>query len=214
VSEAEVILVDVTGPSSPVGAGDQARVVRELIEYAQFGVAEADHGFLLMERELGEYRLPAGFYDVFYAPQASPQASVGAEFGGQFRLVGIDWCVRPVVRRELVVEIVTYWEALTPTEEEIQPAFYFWNDKDELVRVQSEIPMMSWLPTWSWEPGQVVRVSLPPLPVGDLPLVGVALVRPGFEPTDKEGRLAPITPTTRQDLSLLEHDTILELVKP
>ena len=57
VSDAQFILLDVTGPTSPVGAGDQRQIVRELLEYGQFGIAASDHGFLLLERDLDEYRL-------------------------------------------------------------------------------------------------------------------------------------------------------------
>ena len=67
ISDAEFILLDVTGPSSPVGAGDQYQIVRELLDYAQFGVAESDHGFLLLERGLDEYRFSPTFYAAFLA---------------------------------------------------------------------------------------------------------------------------------------------------
>ena len=73
---------------------------------------------------------------------------------------------------------------------------------------------MRWYPTWLWEPEQVVKVALPPLPVGDLAHVGVAALRPGAGDSDVEGRVAPITAPLSQPLSLREQGTILELERP
>lgn len=214
VSDAQFILLDVTGPASPVGAGDQRQIVRELLDYAQFGVAASDHGFLLLERDLNDYRLSSTFHEVFYAEGALPQTPVGADFGGLLRLEGFDWNVRPVVRQELLVEITTYWRPLATFDDEYRLVFYFWDEEGRLVRVQPEERALHWYPTWLWEPGQVVKVTLPPLPVGDLPHAGVALLRPGTENTDVKGRVPPILSTSGQLLSLWEQNTILELIKP
>jgi hypothetical protein len=214
VSDAQVIFVDVTGPSSPVGAGEQGIIARELLDYAQFGISAADHGFLLLERDLEQYRIPPGFDDVFYAGDSRPAAVTNADFGGVLRLIGFDWDVRPVVRPERVIEIRTYWQALTPADQEYRIVFYFWDDTGRLVRVVPEVLTAQWLPTWLWQPGQFVRVTLPPLPVGDLAQAGVALMRPGFEPKESEGRLVPITSPTGTRLPLLEQSTVLELVTP
>jgi hypothetical protein len=193
-------------------------VVREVLDYAQFGIAESDHGFLLLERHLDHYRLSPAFYDVWetvYQPEdASPQVDVGADFGGLLRLAGFDWNVRPVVRPELVVEITTYWQVLSFLDEEYRLVFYF-RDKDRrLVRTQPEEQVAHWYPTWLWVPHETVKVTLPPLPVGDLPYAGVAVLHPGAESLDSAGRVVPITSDTGQDRSLWEQDTILELVRP
>ena len=89
-----------------------------------------------------------------------------------------------------------------------------WDDERRLVRVQPEELAVHWFPSWLWEPGQVVKLVLPPLPVGDLPYVGVAVLRPRAEDSEVEGRLVPITSITSESLSLWEYDTILELVRP
>jgi uncharacterized membrane protein len=214
VSDAQVILLDTTGPATPVGTGEQAQIVRELLDYAQFGIAESDHGFLLLARDLDQYRLSPSFYDAFRAEGGTPQAPIGADFGGLLRLEGVTWAVRPVVRPEQVVEITTYWQALSPVEDEIRLVFYFWDQDGNLVRVQPEEQAANWYPTWLWEPGQTVKVTLPPLPVGDLPHAGVALLNPGAEPSDAAGRVSPITSAYGQPLSLWEQGTILELMRP
>jgi uncharacterized membrane protein len=219
VSDAQVILLDVTGPSSPIGAGEQSVIARELLEYAQFGVVAADHGFLLLERNLDQYRIAPEFDDVFYAEQAEPQVLVEADFGGLVRLEGFDWDVRPVVRPERVVEITTYWQALVSVEEEYRIVFYFWDDEHRLVRIEPETQTAQWLPTWLWPPGRIVKVTLPPLPVGDLGRgsrlgAGLALLPPGYGPPEAEGRLVPIASATGERLLLSDQDTILELVMP
>jgi uncharacterized membrane protein len=214
ISDAQFILLDVTGPTSPTGAGEQRLVVRELLDYAQFGVAASDHGFLLLERDLDRYLLSPSFYDVFEAGSSVPQVPLGADFGGLLRLEGFDWNVRSVVRPELVVEITTFWRALSPLEEEYRLVFYFWDGDGRLIRVQPEEILLHWYPTWQWEPDQVMRATLPALPVGDLAHVGVAVLRPGAGDRDIQGRVVPIAPAGGQVLSLWEQDTILELVKP
>jgi hypothetical protein len=214
ISDAQYILLDMAGPPSPAGVGDQRQIVGELLDYAQFGVAGGDHGFLLLERDLDEYRFSPSFYDLFLARDSSPQVPVGADFGGILRLEGYDWVVRPVVRPELPVEITTYWQALAPLDEGYRLVFYFWDGEGRQVHVQPEELVVHWYPTWLWEPGQVVKLTLPSLPVGDLPHAGVAVLQPGAENADREGRVVPITPVTGEPMPLWEQDTILELVRP
>jgi uncharacterized membrane protein len=214
VSDAQFLLIDATGPASPAGMGDQRLIVRDLLDYAQFGVAASDHGFLLLERDLDQYRLSPTFYDVFLADNPAPEVRVGADFGGLLRLQGFDWTVRPVVRPGLVVEITTYWQALVPLEQEFRFVFYFWDAEGALVRVQPEEQAVHWYSTWLWEPGQVVKLTLPALPVGDLSHMGVAVLHPGAEDMDVEGRVVPIASVLGESLALWQQDTILELVRP
>jgi uncharacterized membrane protein len=214
VSNSQFILFDVTSPGSPVPVGDQRQIVRELLDYAQFGVVASDHGLLLLERGLDDYHLSPTLDDVFLADGATPQVPDAADFDGLLRLEGSDWDVRPVVRPELVVEITTYWRAVAPLEEEYRFVFYFWDENNRLVRIQPEEYALHWYPTWLWKPEQLVKVTLPALPVGDLPHVGVAVLRPGVEDLDVRGRVVPITPVSGQALVLRQQDTILELTKP
>jgi uncharacterized membrane protein len=214
ISDARFILLDVTGPPDPVGPGDQRQIVRELLDYGRFGVAQSDHGHLLLQRGLEDYWLSPALYEVFLAGDTAPQVPVGADLGGLLRLEGFDRTVRPVVRPELVIEITTYWQALSPLDDEYRLVFFFWDEQGRLARVQPEEQAVHWYPTWLWEPGQVVKLALPPLPVGDLLHVGVAMLRPGSQDREIEGRVVPITSATGQPLSLWERDTILELVNP
>jgi uncharacterized membrane protein len=222
VSDAQFILLDTAGPPSPVGSGEQFQIVRELLDYGEFGVAGSDHGFLLLQRGLDQYRLSPTFYQAFLAGDATPQVAVGADFGGLLRLDGFDWTPRPVVRPELSVEITTYWQALSVPDSDYQLVFFFWDRNGRVSLVQPEQQVANWLPTGLWEPGQVIKVTLPPLPVGDLPHAGVAVLRPGVENQDVSGRLAPITSAAgqppsaapRPGLSLWQQNTILELARP
>jgi hypothetical protein len=214
ISDAQFVLLDATGPPSPVGTGDQWQVVRDLMDYAQFGVAASDHGFLLLERGLDQYRLSPAFDEVFYAGDASPQVAVGTDFGGLLRLTGFDWAVRPVVRPELVVELTTYWRVLSSLEDEYHLVFYFWDEEGQLMRVQPEEMLVHWYPTWLWEPDRVIKVTLPVLPVGDLPHVGVAVLGPGVQDLDIDGRVVPITSANGLPVALWQQDTIVELIRP
>nr|NIV33466.1 hypothetical protein [Anaerolineae bacterium] len=115
---------------------------------------------------------------------------------------------------DLVVEIGTYWQVPAPLEEEYRLVFFFWDEQGQLVHIQPEERALHWYPTWLWEPGQVIEARLPPLPVGDLPHVGVAVLRPGADDRDLEGRVTPIVIPGPQITSLWEQDTILELTEP
>jgi hypothetical protein len=214
VSDAQFILLDVTGPGSPMEIGEQRIIVRELLDYAQFGVAASDHGLILLERGLDDYRLSPTFYEAFWANDAKPQVPFRADFGEVLRLEGFDWNVRPVVRPELVVGLTTYWRALSSMEEEYRLVFFFWDREGNLVHIQPEEYAVHWYPTWLWEPNQVIKIALPPLPVGDLPHIGVAVLRPRIENLDTGGRVVPITSADGQPLVLWEENTILEMVKP
>jgi uncharacterized membrane protein len=214
VSDAEVILVDVTGPPSPVGAGDQVGRIRALLDYVQFGVAKSDHGFLLLARDSDQFAPSPEFYAVFQVDDFRPQVPDQADVGGVLRLEGFDWAVLPVVRPGLEVQVTTYWRALAPLVEEYRFVFFFWDELDRLALIYPEEQVPAWYPTWRWQPGQVVRVTLPPLPVGDVPHAGVAVLRPGFDPLAVEGRLLPIEPVSSRQVPLREGGTVLELVRP
>jgi hypothetical protein len=214
ISDARYILLDVLGPSSPAGVGEQAQIVRELLDYAEFGVAESDHGFLLLESELNQYRLSPAFYEAFHAGEMMPGVPVGADFGRLLRLEGFDWQLRPVVRAEPVVQIATYWRALAAPDGEYRLIFFFWDEGRRLLRIQPEERIVHWYPTWLWETGDVVRISLPPLPVGDVPHVGVAVLRPGAAAFEVAGRVVPISSDSAEPRSLWESGTVLELVRP
>ena len=213
ISDAQFILLDVTGPATLVSTGDQRQIVRELLEYGQFGIAASDHGFLLLERDLDEYRLSPTFQQVFLAGDSEPQVPVGADFSGLLRLEGFDRNVRPVVRPELVVEIATYWRPLASLEEEYRLVFTFWDAEGQLVQILPEEQALHWFPTWYWEAGQRIKVTLPPLPVGDLAHAGVAVVLPGAGDREVEGRLVPIVPSDGRPLSLWDQATIVELIE-
>jgi hypothetical protein len=214
ISDAQVILLDATGPPSPVASDDQALVAQSLIEYGEFGVAASDHGLLLLERGLQNYRLSDAFYDVFRPHGGKIDTGVQADFGGLLRLEGYDWVVAPVVRPELVVTLTAYWQVLAPIDDEYHVVAYFWDPNRNLAYVQADDTLSRWLPTWQWEPGEVIHMTLADLPVGDLPFAGVALVRAGADEADPAGRLVPITSAGGQPPTLRENGTILELKKP
>jgi hypothetical protein len=156
-------------------------------------VAVADHGVLLLERDLDGYQWSPRFFDTFIAGGTTPQVEVGAGFGPFLELVGFDWALAPVVSPKPLVRVTTYWRALAPLDEGYRLAFYHLDDKGQAVALQAEGPAASWFPLWMWEPGQVVTVALSPLPLSDVPHLGVALLRPGADPADPDGRVVPIT---------------------
>ena len=75
---------------------------------AGYGISASDHGILLLERGLDEYRLSSTFHQVSLAEDSEPQVPVGVDFAGFRQLVGLDRDVRPMVRPKPVVQISTY----------------------------------------------------------------------------------------------------------
>jgi hypothetical protein len=213
ISNARVVFVDLMGPSSPVGMQHQASVLKELLDYGQFGVAASDYGLLLLERDLDAYRLSPGFYDAFLAGDAQPSVPSEADFGGTLCFLGYDWAVRPVVRPERVVQITTFWRALVPIEDEYRLVFFVRNEHGHLVLTHVEERVLNWAPTWQWEPDQPVKVTLPPLPLADGDRIGVAVLLPGAAEQELDGRLSPIKFSVGT-LPTWDRDTILELPEP
>jgi len=213
VSDAQIVLLDVTGPPFPIGWGEQVQIVQQLLEYDRFGIVKADHGILLLERDLDSYRWSPRFYDAFLAGDAMPGVRVGARFGSLLELVGFDWVVRPVVTPRPLVQVTTYWRVLAPLDEGCRLAFYYLDSEGRVVGIRPEELAASWYPLWMWEPGQVAKVTLPPSPMGDVPHLGVALLHPFAEPADAGGRVAPITSTSENTLTLWEEGSIVELVR-
>jgi hypothetical protein len=99
-------------------------------------------------------------------------------------------------------------------EEGYRLVFFFWDEEGNLSRVVPEQVVRHWYPTWLWEPDQIVKVTLPPLPLGDLPHAGVAVLRPHTEDTDADGRVVPITSPSGAQMILRDNSTILELPRP
>lgn len=213
VSDAEVVLLDVTGPPFPVGSGDQVQIVQQLLEYDHFGVARADAGVLLLARNLDSYQWPAQFYGAFQGGDSTPSYRVGADLGSLLRLEGFDWSVQPVVTPKPLIEVTTYWRVLSPMDEGCRLLFNYLDSEGRVVGMRPEELAASWYPLWRWEPGQVVKATLPPSPLGDVHHLGVALLRPGADPADTGGRVAPITSTSDLTLTLWERGTIVELVR-
>jgi hypothetical protein len=168
----------------------------------------------LLARDSDRFAPSPAFYTVFQVDDPRPQVPAQVDVGGVLRLEGFDWVVLPVVRPGLEVQVTTYWRALQPLAEEYRFVFFFWDEWDRLALIYPEEQVLAWYPTWQWEPGGAVRVTLPSLPVGDVPHAGVAVLRPGFDPLAVEGRLLPMEPASGQQVSLREGGTVLELVRP
>jgi uncharacterized membrane protein len=214
VSDAQFVLLDVTGQPFPTGWGDQVQIVQQLLDYDSFGVAAADHGVLLLERDLDSYWWSPQFYDAFLAGDSVPRIQVGARFGSLMELTGFDWVILPVVTSKPLVQIATYWRVLAPPSEGCRLAFYYLDNDGKVVGIRPEELAANWYPLWMWEPGQVVKITLPPSPLDEVPHVGVALLRPRAELSDPAGRVTPISPTSNRGLTLWKAGTILELARP
>jgi uncharacterized membrane protein len=214
VSDAQYIILDITGPPYPIGTGDQVQILRDLMEHGLFGVAAADHGLLLLQEGLVSYHWPPQFYDVFQARNTTPCFRLGTDFGSLLRLEGFDWVVRPVVSASPIVEITTYWRPLSPLEGQYRLIYFFLDERGRVERAEPEEIATNWYPPRMWEPGKVVKVARQPSPLGSASRLGVAVVGPGATESDVAGRVAPITSSTGQALTLWEQGTILELRRP
>ena len=123
VDDADMVLVDVTGPPWPQHPSDLRQSVDELLA-GDFGIAAADDGYLLLQRGAAQKTLPPGFFTAWQAPadlalpgmSGTERQATNIVFGDELALRG--YAVGTDRYGELVVSLV--WEALKPIERDLR----------------------------------------------------------------------------------------------
>ncbi|MGL4649941.1 MAG: DUF2079 domain-containing protein, partial [Caldilineaceae bacterium] len=116
VGNADVVLVDTTGPAWPQHPNDLYASVQALLA-DDFGVAAADDGYLLLRRGESNRAIADTFYTpwrgTWPAPAVLPATDAPVRFGDDLELLGVD--VVSDEHGEVVVR--SQWRALRPLDE-------------------------------------------------------------------------------------------------
>lgn len=164
VEDADTVFVDVTGPAWPQHPNDVRATVDELLA-AGWGVAAAEHGYLLLRKDAPDGEFPAAFYEAWHAPQDDATlpdhvARDDVQFAAPVTLLG--HAVESDEHGELVTTLYLRADAPLPADLGIYIAYL---DQDGAPIHDSLFypPVATlWYPTTLWTPGTTVAVrSLP-----------------------------------------------------
>lgn len=195
--ECDYIVLDVLQDRSRHPSDMRRRILKMLD--AEWGVRAGEHGFLLLEKDEPDTRIPESFY-TFTRPEQAPQYPAQAVFGGQWELQGFDiawdYWGRPAVR--------LYWRALQAPDADWQPAALALDEGGEVLATPDTHPPVAllWLPTSRWEPGRTYVVEMLPFDAPDrvtlVAGVGAPLADPATRLRTADGRdLVPLATLER-----------------
>jgi len=161
VSDAEYILVDVTGQTYPIQPGEYADTVKRLLYESPAGLLAADDGYLLLARSEGKQSaLPDAFFSFARAGNRAPQHALRVRFGQDLELMGYD--VDLLSPRQVPApasNLRTYWRALRPLEDNLRFVYRINAADGYLQNAQYGSPTERWYPTSRWAAGEVVVVE-------------------------------------------------------
>ena len=170
VDDAEYVFVDVTSTPYPVDVSKLNTEIQHLLEHGEFGVVKAQDGYLLLRRgATGGLSGDAWRAFLTFAQADRPPARPTAiRFGDSLELVGFDGERHNVVTAgQLPATVTTYWRALQPLTADYEISFYFTRQDGAIVgSYEDALPALAWRPTRAWQPGEIVRVETPVLPIG------------------------------------------------
>ncbi len=208
--DADAVLLDATGPAWPLHPSDVHATVDDLLA-SDYGIAAADHGYLLLTRDAAATALPNPFYDAWLTPP-SVADSVLAEFSDALRLHQWRVTTRPHTEpgepAEVVVEFL--WSAVRPLDRDYK--FYVaLADADLNVLSSTEfLPPTAqlWYPTSQWSAGRTVQVETLPWNAADANVDELVLLVGVYAGDDwASGERLPIS-QSQADLPRLGSDTL------
>jgi uncharacterized membrane protein len=205
IDDADTVLVDVTGPTWPLHPNDIRRQVDELLA-ADFGIAAAYDGYLLLRKDSSQQNLPDTFFTV-WQPKHTLSEPADILFGGQLRL--LDFEVTSDVRGELVTRLL--WQAVKPIEQTLRFYVGYLDAAGNVLHDTEFYPLIAelWYPTTAWPTDRPILVETLPwtLDADRFTLVLALYVDNDQQPS--VGRLPIVTHEARA--VLLEGDTLLRL---
>lgn len=226
VEDADYVLLDVTAPSFPISDGDFQAQARRLLETgprqsnstagaaepsaAPFGVLAAEDGYLLLQRGAPARDLPAEFFTFARATTADVDYPLRATFGTELRLLGYDYTVTAAPGPDgRSVQIATYWQALSRVSADYRIVLGVRGANGAPTSLRDVVtPTTAWLPASRWAPGDILRITLPPLSQRQARELFIAVLQPNA-PLTIEHRL-PIAQAP-EGLPIEEEQTLLFL---
>jgi uncharacterized membrane protein len=179
VSDADFILLDVTGQTYPIQTGEYVDSVKQLLYQSPAGLIAADDGYLLLARNEGKQTgLPDAFFSFARAGSRMPQHPLNTGFGQDLEMVGYD--IEPLSPRQVhapAINVRTYWRGLRPLTDKLRFVYRINAPDGLLVNAQYGSPTEMWYPTNRWNVGEVVVVEQRGLQIPRGDTVGVRVER-------------------------------------
>ena len=173
-TDAEYIFLDVSHPSF-VNVDNVHQWLKEKLErQEEFGVVDAQDGYVLLRRGVAPSPLPDDFFSFVHADERDIEHPLQVDFDDTIRLLGYDI----IYDRDREVNFVLYWQALRPLNREYSIALYLISPAGEVIQsTTAPQPALVWYPTSRWRPGETIRVTVNTLPwsTKDLAQYGVAV---------------------------------------
>lgn len=221
VNGAEYILLDMTSSPFPVDVASLSSEVQFLLEQGEYGVIEAQDGYLLLQRGAAHGLQGASWraFLTFVRADRPPQHPAAIRFDDAVELVGFDCDVHNVVTAgQLPATVTTYWRARRPLDADYAISFFFTRQDGAVVGSYTDaLAALSWYPTRAWRPNEVLRVETPILAIGRDRGVLVGVRQGSGGPDRPERRLAPLASDTASggnaDPSIIPEVRLVELFR-
>lgn len=161
IDDADYILLDVTGQTYPIQAGEYVETIRQIIDESPAGIVAAEDGYLLLARSAGaKDALPDSFFSFARAIGNGAQHPMDVHVGDSLQLLGydFDW-IPPRQGPAPFATIRTYWRSVRPIDERLRFVYRFYAPGGSLANAEHSSPTERWLPTTRWQPGQVYIIE-------------------------------------------------------
>jgi uncharacterized membrane protein len=182
---ANYIFLDVTGNTYPLHAADYIHDVKQILFSGNYGIVDAQDGYLLLKRGLAissppgvhyspsassseinawQPHLPAGFCSFMQVPpQRVPNAMqvtfTQAGSANALQLVGESASIPGVFSQSgSQLQIITYWKVNAPTTTPVQLMALATDKHGANHLISTVFPALAWCPTTTWKPGTVMSV--------------------------------------------------------
>jgi uncharacterized membrane protein len=175
---AEYVWLDVTN-GWPLHPNDLKTGVENLLA-GDYGVDQADDGWLLLRRGAPDKTLPASFYDFARISQVQPEYALQLQFllDGEPALECLGFDLDQT--QPTATSLTFYWRALKPLPAGLRLyPFYFDDSTGQILEDTSLRPMISsvWYPPEQWQVGEIVQTSTLPWDVGSSWSAGLGVVQ-------------------------------------
>jgi uncharacterized membrane protein len=216
INDAEYVLLDVTSSTYPLSFDQATLAARNLLGTPWFHIVAAEDGCVLLRRNARgapPAPLPTPFYSFALPKDPVVGHRLSAYFGDALELVGYDYTIAGAVHNsELPATVTTYWRALRTIDAAYTFAFFFTRrDGANVGQFAGDTATTAWYPLRAWQPGQIVRIETPELPIGRLYDVLLTVTSGKPDPTSAEGRLPLSAGADRLALSVVQDGTLLKL---
>jgi len=218
IGDADTIFLDV---STLANQSQQYELIQKLLAGGEFGVVQAQDGFLVLRRGApAAGALPDQFYTFARADSpAMPQYPANITFGDALRLIGFDLAYgRRTEMPQTPLRFVLYWQVMNPVPEDLGITLYLLGADRKVIgctNLETRPGILTWYPTSRWQVGDTIRMEIDNMPwwTAQYARYGVALgVQHGLDVWDVAARLHPQIRSSPVSLPYTDNDTLVGLI--